>query len=94
MNLPEGLQYGLIADEVKEVLPSAVKKAVNPAVYENGDEKSGKLLFDAVEFNALNYTEMIPILIGGMQEQQKQIEELKKQNELLQKAVEDLKKQE
>lgn len=94
MNLPEGLQYGLIADEVKEVLPSAVKKAVNPAVYENGDEKSGKLLFDAVEFNALNYTEMIPILIGGMQEQQKQIEELKKQNDLLLKAINNLKKPE
>ncbi|MFN8322168.1 MAG: tail fiber domain-containing protein [Chitinophagales bacterium] len=90
MNLCEGLQYGLLADEVEKVVPSAVKKAVQPATYKNGDEKSGEKLTDEVEFNALNYTEMIPILIGAVKEQQQQIEELKKQNELLKKQVENV----
>jgi hypothetical protein len=91
LNLPEGLQYGLIADEVQEIIPSAIKKAVTPATYENNDEKNGKKLSDAVEFNAMNYTEIIPILVGGMQEQQKEIDALKKQNALLMKLLEDLK---
>ncbi|MBK8657495.1 MAG: tail fiber domain-containing protein [Bacteroidetes bacterium] len=91
LQLSEGLQYGLIADEVQEVIPSAIKKAVTPAMYENGDEKHGKKLSDAVEFNAMNYTEIIPILVGGMQEQQKEIEALKKQNETLLKLLEELK---
>jgi hypothetical protein len=77
MYLPEGLRYGLIADELQQVLPGLVKKAVQPAEYENRDKKNGKKLHDAVEFNALNYTEIIPILIGGMKEQQQMIEELK-----------------
>ncbi len=76
MNLEEGLQYGLLADEVQEVVPGAVKKAISPPVYENNDEKNGKLLAPAIEFNALNYTELIPIMIATIQEQQKQIDRL------------------
>ncbi|MEO7313145.1 MAG: tail fiber domain-containing protein [Chitinophagaceae bacterium] len=42
MHLPEGLQYGLIADELEQILPTAVKKAVQPPTYERNDEKNGK----------------------------------------------------
>jgi Chaperone of endosialidase len=102
MHLPEGIHYGLIADEVQPVLPGIVKKAVQPAAYENHDEKNGKKLSDEVEFNAVNYTEMIPILIGAIKEQQVMIEELKIKNkkndpqqlqiEKLQKQIDELKK--
>ena len=85
MNLAEGLQYGLLADEVEKVIPSAVKKAVSPAMFENGDEKNGKKIADEVAFSALNYTEMIPILIGAVKEQQKTILELKQEIEVLKK---------
>ncbi len=94
MNLPEGRQYGLIADEVKEVLPGAVKLAVQPAEYERIGKVKGKKISDAVEFNAVNYTEIIPLLIGGMKEQQqmisdqqKAIKDLEKQNEDLLKRI-------
>ena len=73
MNLPEGLQYGLIADEVQQVIPGAVQKAVHPAMYENDDEHNGKKISDEVEFNSVNYIEMIPILISGVKEQQEMI---------------------
>lgn len=76
MQLPAGLQYGLIADEVQQVIPGAVKKAVHPAMYENDDEHNGKKLSEEVEFNAVNYIEMIPILISGIKEQQAMIEKL------------------
>ena len=90
MNLPEGLQYGLIADEVLQVMPGAVKKAVQPAQYENHDEHHGKKLSDEVEFNAVNYTEMIPVLIGAVKEQQIIINSQQKQIDELKKIVEKL----
>ncbi len=90
MNLPGGLQYGLIADEVLQVMPGAVKKAVQPAQYENHDELNGKKLSDKVEFNAVNYTEMIPILIGAVKEQQLLINSQQKQIDELKKIVEKL----
>jgi hypothetical protein len=93
MNLPEGLQYGLIADEVQQVVPGAVKKAVQPAEYENHDEKKGKKLSNEVEFSAVNYTEMIPILIGAVKEQQVIITSLQQQINELKKLVEKLVKQ-
>ncbi|MBK5285900.1 MAG: tail fiber domain-containing protein [Bacteroidia bacterium] len=42
MNLPEGLQYGLIADEVQKVIPGAVKTAVQPEEYENNESQKEK----------------------------------------------------
>ena len=91
MHLPEGLRFGLIADEVKQILPGAVKHAVQPAEYENHDENKGKKLSDEVEFDAVNYTEMIPILIGGMKEQQKMIDEQQKQINELKTEIQQLK---
>jgi hypothetical protein len=79
LKLPAGTQYGLIADEVKSLLPALVRRAVEPARYENNDEKKGKLLNEEVEFDAVNYTALIPLMIGAIKEQQKTIEELKMQ---------------
>ncbi len=53
-----GAQYGVIAQEVREVLPEVVRERAD-----------GYL---SVEYNAL-----IPLLIEGMKEQQRQIDELK-----------------
>lgn len=87
MNLPEGLQYGLIADEVAMVMPGTVKKAVQPETYENNDPRTHKVIKDKVEFNAVNYTDMIPVLIGAVKEQHLIIEELKKEIEDLKSKV-------
>ena len=81
MHLPDGIHYGLIADEVQQVMPGVVKKTTQPALYENHDEHNGKMLNDKVEFNSVNYTEIIPILVGAIKEQQAMIEELKMKNQ-------------
>jgi hypothetical protein len=81
MHLPEGIHYGLIADEVLQVIPGIVKKATQPAQFENPKEPGGKKLSDKVEFNAINYTEIIPILVAAMKEQQVMIEDLKMKNQ-------------
>ncbi len=87
MNLPEGLQYGLIADEVQNVLPGAVRKAVQPAQYESQGKMKGKKLTGEVEFNAVNYSEMIPILIGAVKEQQVIITDQQKKIDDLEKRL-------
>jgi hypothetical protein len=93
MQLPEGIHYGLIADEVLKVIPGLVKKAVQPAEYENHDERNGKKLSEEVEFNAVNYTEIIPILIAGMKEQQIIIENQNKKIDLQQQQINELLKE-
>lgn len=69
--LPVGKHFGLIAQEVEEILPELVQN--NNKVMD--DENS------VMDYKTLNYTELIPILIKAVQEQQQQIEELKKQLE-------------
>jgi hypothetical protein len=87
MELPEGRQYGLIADEIKQVFPSMVKQAVQPAKYENDDRSNGRLVAEEVSFEAVNYTAMIPVLIAAMQEQQAMIEAQQRRIEALEAKI-------
>ena len=103
MNLPEGKQYGLVAQELEEVLPNLVKQSeFDPNMVKNigTPEKAPKAEIanniqvngatkkatetagstaqtkeEKIDFKAVNYTELIPIMIKGMQEQQAVIEE-------------------
>jgi len=74
LQLPEGNQYGLIADEVKQVFPSMVKLAIQEEQYEDDVRSKGAIVAPEVSFEAVNYTAMIPVLIAAMQEQQAMIE--------------------
>jgi hypothetical protein len=76
MNLQEGTRYGFIADELKQVLPQLVKTTRQP-IEEPEDEKGNPREPRYIEFESVNYTEVIPILVKGMQEQQEQIDRLK-----------------
>jgi hypothetical protein len=68
-------QFGLIAQEVEKVLPEIVAEVKVPAKY----DKEGKLINEAKDLKGVQYEELISILVKGMQEQQQQIDELKKQ---------------
>ena len=89
MGLPEGRQYGFLASDVEKVIPTAVRKTVQPA---QEDPKTGKVSAPEVEFKAVNYNAVTPVLAGAIQEQQKMIEELKKQNEELKRRLDALEK--
>jgi hypothetical protein len=77
MHLPEGQHYGLIAEEVEKVLPALVKQSK----FEGATDESvaAGTAPAAIDFKALNYTELIPIIIKGMQEQQAIIEKQQQQ---------------
>ena len=64
LQLAEGTQYGLIAQDVEKVLPELVTK-LN--------------LTESESFKSVNYDALIPILIKALQQQQKEIDELKNQ---------------
>ena len=87
MNLPEGKHYGVIAQELQEVLP----ELVTPQHFRmaGADKKSRA---ESVDYLGVNYNELIPILIKGMQEQQAIIEKQQSQLDQLEKRLEALEK--
>jgi len=66
MNLPQGHQYGLIAQEVEQIIPAVVSQNIFPAQYDS----LGNIITPAYNFKGVDYTKLIPVLIGGIQEQQ------------------------
>lgn len=70
MNLSTGTHFGFIAQELETVYPSLVMNNVHTDP-KNPSEK--------IDYKSVNYTELIPVLVKAIQEQQAQIEELKKQ---------------
>jgi hypothetical protein len=77
MKLPEGNHYGLIAQDVEEVLPNLVKTAL----LETPDSLNGNSnqKIEIKDFKALNYIELIPIMIKAMQQLDKENRELRNQ---------------
>ncbi len=78
MNLAEGKHFGFIAQEVKNVFPELVSNQSFPPQYNDKQEK----IAEAIDYLGMNYTELIPVIIEGMQEQQQTIQQ---QNELIEK---------
>ncbi len=72
LHLPGGTHYGIIAQEAQALLPSLVKTFINPAKTDN----NGTVIHPDFTFKAVNYTELIPILIAGYQKQQERIDSL------------------
>lgn len=96
LKLSTGLKYGLIAQEVEEVLPSLVQENIH--TYSESvnagsgpDATSENVITKTMEFKTMNYTELVPILIKGMQDQQAIIDEQQEAIDLLMKELEKLK---
>ncbi len=88
MNLPKGTHYGLIAQEVEQVLPNLVRETKFDTRMAQAPQKpspDGKPASlptrstpsETIGFKALNYTELIPVLIKGMQELSQENAQLK-----------------
>jgi hypothetical protein len=102
MNLPQGSHFGLIAQDVEKVLPDLVNdtkfetamaypqaaEAALQQVHESGKTETQS---EIIEFKALNYTELIPVLIKGMQELSRINDEKDTKINNLQKQIDELK---
>lgn len=76
MNLPNGQQTGLLAQNVEEHYPELVKTTVQPAPTEEEIDQ-GAIPSEDIFFKAVDYTKLIPHLLKAIQEQQAEIETLK-----------------
>lgn len=86
MVLSSGLNYGFLAQDVEQILPELVSDNVHPAKYDT----LGNVVYNQVNYKALNYQAFISILTKGMQEQQSDIQTLNTENDSLQALVTDL----
>ena len=87
MNLPKEHQMGLIAQELEEVFPTLVSEV---AGHKQLDDE-GKVINTIPSYKAVNYVGLIPVLISGIQEQQKTIELQSQINTDLQKQLDEQK---
>jgi hypothetical protein len=87
-NLQE-TKIGFLAQDLLEVLPEVVKTHD----WKITDEKTKTYQYKENEVMGVMYSDIIPVTVKAIQEQQAEIEALKKTSEELKKAVEELKKQ-
>lgn len=71
LELPRGKSYGLIAQELEDVIPELVRDIRHPAKY----DQKGRLEYEAFDFKGVNYMLLLPFTIAAIQEQQRLIEE-------------------
>jgi hypothetical protein len=72
MNLPAGKQFGVLAQDLQELLPDLVKEARKPEI---ADPETGEIVSPGMDHLAVNYDGLIPVLIKSVQEQQAMIDE-------------------
>ncbi|MBL0127366.1 MAG: tail fiber domain-containing protein [Flavobacteriales bacterium] len=75
MGLPDGQEYGLIAQELQLVVPELVRTIHRPADIDS----LGNVVHPAIEFKAMRYDGLIPILISAVKEQNTMITGLQQQ---------------
>ncbi|WP_316804607.1 tail fiber domain-containing protein [Pedobacter nototheniae] len=76
LKLNSNPQYGFIPADVQKVLPALVSKRAK-------DYPSGKNAFKTATIPTVDYQSLIPLLVGSIKEQQQQIEQLKREIEVL-----------
>jgi len=85
MNLPAGLQYGFIAQELEEVFPELVNDNLQPGTDPRYDKDSEHR--ESLSYKGINYIGLIPILTEAIKEQQKMIEAQKAEIDELKKLA-------
>jgi hypothetical protein len=81
--LPTGTHYGVIAQELEPLFPELVTQSTARIPNLDAADAGPSTSTTTIEYKSVNYTEMIPVLIKAIQEQQQQIEVLKAEIEKL-----------
>lgn len=78
LNLPGGTHYGFTADNVKQVLPSAITTDAKWYTAGKNNQRS-------VTVNSVDLEKIVPLLVGAVKEQQAEIEKLRAEIQKLKK---------
>lgn len=80
---PQGPQVGIMAQDLEKVLPGLVRETMaSNRIYLKTHPDEGVEPY-STSFKAVNYTGLVPVLVNAIQQQQEQIELLKKEIDLL-----------
>jgi hypothetical protein len=90
MGLPSQPQIGFIAQEVEKVLPNLVTANVHPEEVEHDEAGKRIIVREAIDYKAINYIGLVPVLTQGIKELSTQNEELITDNVELKSEVADL----
>lgn len=82
----EGMRFGFIAQELQEVIPQLVRQATVPERIDS----TGFVEGTGVELLGIQYSELIPILIAGFQEQNAEMAAVIEENQSLETEVAEL----
>ncbi|MBL7897551.1 MAG: tail fiber domain-containing protein, partial [Crocinitomicaceae bacterium] len=86
LNLSSGHKYGLIAQEVEQILPTFIKEVEHPEQYDS----LGNIVSPAMTFKGLDYEQFIPLLIADAQNKNQQIDSLEETVEEQDSLINDL----
>jgi len=86
LNFPTQKQYGIMAQDLEKVFPEMVLESDHYIPDENGE-----LTEETVEIKAVNYVQLIPVLVKAVQEQQVIIESQKDELETLKEEMSEMK---
>jgi hypothetical protein len=75
MQLPQGTQAGLLAQQLEQVLPALVHPFTQPAEIDS----TGNVIHPAFDYKGINYIGLVPYLIAGIQELQEQNQQFQAQ---------------
>jgi hypothetical protein len=89
MNFENTAQIGFIAQEVQQFLPQLVRSTVHPEKIDS----AGNVMHPSFNYESMNYTGLIPIMIKGFQEQHQRINQVMEQNNQLAALVQNLQNQ-
>lgn len=86
LGLPEGEQFGFVAQELQRVFPELVRESVSQAL----PSEPGAPPREGTRFESVNYTGLVPILVRAVQEQQCVVEEQGARIDALEARLEEL----
>lgn len=93
INLPEGAQFGFLAQDVEALFPNLVKEELAPLhkmesyTGEDGKEYFKKVKIGEERFKSVNYIGLIPVLTKTIQEQQTKINQLEERLKILEERM-------
>ncbi len=87
INLSEGRQVGIMAQNLQKVFPDLVREKVTPVHYDPvTKEQTGK----ATPFLAVNYVGLVPVLVQAVKELSTDLDQTKKENAELRNTLNDI----
>ncbi len=83
LNLPKGIRYGVLAQQVEQVIPSIVREVTHPAMYDT----SGVETSAAFTYKVVDMSQLVPLMLTDLQKKTNVIEVMNERLDSLEETV-------